>query len=86
MYYAGTRLHLPFTEVTKEVGDQVTQAELADAKQTDEDVANLVKGKALLTKEEYDKHLKSQVEESRAQEIAALEARLAELKGDKSEG
>lgn len=86
-YRVGARLHLPFTEVTKEIGDKVTDKELADAKQNEESIASLVQGKTLLSEEEYAEHLKSQVDESRRIEIQALEARLAELKkGDGSEG
>lgn len=85
MYRAGTRIHLPFIEVTKEVGDKITDKELADAKQGDDEVLALRKGKSLLTEAEYEKFLKSQVDESRQGEIRALEARLAELKGDGNE-
>lgn len=84
MYLAGARIHLPFIEVTKEVGDKVTEKELADAQQTDEDIQSLRKHKALLTEPEYEKYLKSQGEDERVAEIRNLEARLATLKeGDK---
>ncbi len=86
MYYAGAKMHLPVTEVTKEVGDKVTKEELADAGQTAENIKQLIEGGALLTKEQYDKQLKAQVEDTKKAEIAALEARLAELKGGTHEG
>lgn len=73
-------MHLPFTEITKEVGDKVTDEELAAAKQSKESVAALIESGALLSEEQYEKQLKTQVEDSRAEEIKSLEARLAELK------
>ena len=83
-FRAGTRIHLPVIEVTKERGDKVTDKELADAGQTDENVRELVKGGALLTEAQYEKSLKAEVDEDRQREVSALEARLKELKGDQS--
>lgn len=46
-YKALTYLHLPFIEVDKAPGDEVSVQELLDAKQTDEDIENLTSNGSL---------------------------------------
>lgn len=79
MYVAGARIHLPYTDVIKEKGDEVSLQELADAQQGEEEIANLVDGGALLSPEGYQALLVQEAREARKAEAEALRAQADSL-------
>ena len=46
-YVARARVHLPFIEVTKEEGEEISAKELREARQTDADVRALLREGAI---------------------------------------
>ncbi len=73
-YIAGCRIHLPFTEVTKEKGDKITKKELADANQEEENIQALIEGGSLLTEEQYQELLAQEKADEDKARAASLRA------------